>query len=152
VHIEGAGDYVAAAVGPGWTFVCDATGTAVLSGEQRATGRTVGIRRDPPVAGEEALSEYLSRFFEDANAQIVASGFTIEMRMGPRTLAPDTVVMALKLSKDGQSGVQYVLMRAIRSPVGLLRYVAVEWGEDPTQIEPIIEALFTASQAFMRAE
>lgn len=148
VRVEGAGDFVAAAPGPDWRFTCVREGDAILRGEQQGAQRSVGIQRDEPPADEMPVTEYLARFMDAATDRLVAGGFTIDQRMGPRALDEDTVGLALQVSHEGRRGVQFVVMRAIRTPIGLLRYTVIEWGDDPARIEGVFDVLVHASRVF----
>jgi hypothetical protein len=143
---SGAGDFVGAAVGPEWRFTCSSTEPHLVRAVQEGTRRTVDVQREPALPSDREISAHLVSVVERANARAVARGFTVDMRMGPRALSPDTVGMAQRLNMDGHAGVQFVVMRALRTENGLLRYTAMEWGEDPSRIETVMDALFHASQ------
>lgn len=145
-RVSGAGDFVAASVGPEWRFTCSSTEPHVVRAVQEGTRRTVDVQREPALPPDREISAYLVSVVERANARALARGFTVDMRMGPRVLAPDTVGMAQRLTMDGHAGVQFVVMRALRTENGLLRYTAMEWGEDPSRIETVMDALFHAAQ------
>lgn len=147
--VDDHGAYAAAVVGDGWTFDCHRADRALVRGATADGMASIGITLDPHPEGDPAMGVYLTALVEDAHARLLAAGLTVDARVGPRVVGDDTVLLAARIARDGQSAAHYVLMRGLRTERGVLRYTALAWSATPDDVEAEMDALYRASRALM---